>query len=38
MEFDRLGVFTYSDEENTSAYDLACSVPGRTSRTAPGVS
>jgi ribosomal protein S12 methylthiotransferase len=30
MEFDRLGVFTYSDEENTSAHDLADKVPGRT--------
>src|SRR5262249_26888109 len=30
MEFDRLGVFTYSDEENTSAYDLGGKVPART--------
>jgi ribosomal protein S12 methylthiotransferase len=30
MEFDRLGVFTYSDEENTTAYDLIGKVPART--------
>jgi ribosomal protein S12 methylthiotransferase len=30
MEFDRLGVFTYSDEENTTAYDLTGKVPART--------
>lgn len=27
MRFDRLGCFTYSHEENTSAYDLADDVP-----------
>jgi ribosomal protein S12 methylthiotransferase len=27
MEFDRLGVFAYSDEENTPAYDCAPKVP-----------
>ena len=27
MEFDRLGVFTYSHEENTSAYELEDDVP-----------
>ena len=26
MEFDRLGVFTYSDEDNTTAYDLTGKV------------
>src|SRR3989441_6915311 len=26
MEFDRVGVFTYSDEEGTPAYDLPCRV------------
>jgi len=30
VEFDRVGVFTYSDEEGTPAYDLANKVPGRT--------
>ena len=30
MEFDRLGVFTYSDEENTAAVDLAGKVPAAT--------
>lgn len=30
MEFDRLGVFTYSDEEDTSAYNLNPKVPART--------
>jgi ribosomal protein S12 methylthiotransferase len=30
MEFDRLGVFTYSHEENTTAYDLTGEVPART--------
>ena len=30
MEFDRLGVFTYSDEENTGAYELSEKVPART--------
>ena len=27
IEFDRVGVFTYSHEENTSAYDLADDIP-----------
>ncbi|MFD2921761.1 30S ribosomal protein S12 methylthiotransferase RimO [Terrimonas rubra] len=27
MRFDRVGIFTYSHEENTSAYDLADDVP-----------
>jgi len=30
VEFDRVGVFTYSDEEATPAYDLADKVPHRT--------
>lgn len=30
MEFDRLGVFTYSDEEDTIAYSLEAKVPART--------
>lgn len=30
MEFDRLGVFTYSDEEDTQAYELPGKVPRRT--------
>jgi ribosomal protein S12 methylthiotransferase len=30
MEFDRLGVFTYSHEENTTAYGLTGTVPART--------
>jgi ribosomal protein S12 methylthiotransferase len=30
MEFDRLGVFTYSDEEDTDAYDLADKIPADT--------
>lgn len=30
MEFDRLGVFTYSDEEDTRAYQLKSKVPART--------
>jgi len=30
MEFDRLGVFTYSDEEDTIAYALEPKVPART--------
>ncbi|MCA1579347.1 MAG: 30S ribosomal protein S12 methylthiotransferase RimO [Acidobacteria bacterium] len=30
VEFDRVGVFTYSDEEGTQAFDLANKVPGRT--------
>lgn len=29
VEFDRVGVFTYSDEEGTPAYDLPGKVPGR---------
>ena len=29
-EFDHLGVFTYSDEEGTTSYDLAGRVPART--------
>lgn len=29
VEFDRVGVFTYSDEEGTPAYELADKVPGR---------
>ncbi|HEX8650266.1 MAG TPA: 30S ribosomal protein S12 methylthiotransferase RimO [Pyrinomonadaceae bacterium] len=31
-EFDRVGVFTYSDEEGTPAYDLPDKVDGRTAR------
>ena len=30
VEFDRVGVFTYSDEEGTPAYDLSEKVPQRT--------
>jgi ribosomal protein S12 methylthiotransferase len=30
MEFDWVGAFTYSDEENTPAYDLTAKVPART--------
>jgi ribosomal protein S12 methylthiotransferase len=30
MEFDRLGVFAYSDEENTLSYELPEKVPART--------
>jgi ribosomal protein S12 methylthiotransferase len=30
MEFDRVGVFTYSDEEGTPAFDLREKVPSRT--------
>ena len=30
MEFDRLGVFTYSDEEDTLARELPAKVPART--------
>ena len=30
MEFDRLGVFTYSDEEDTTAFDLGQKVLART--------
>ncbi|HET9479409.1 MAG TPA: 30S ribosomal protein S12 methylthiotransferase RimO [Pyrinomonadaceae bacterium] len=29
VEFDRVGVFTYSDEEGTPAFDLPDKVPGR---------
>lgn len=29
VEFDRVGVFTYSDEEGTPAYELQDKVPGR---------
>jgi len=32
MEFDRLGVFTYSDEEDTIAYGLKPKVPARTAK------
>lgn len=32
IEFDRVGVFTYSDEEGTHGYDLADKVPARTMR------
>jgi ribosomal protein S12 methylthiotransferase len=28
IEFDRVGTFTYSHEENTSAYDLIDNIPG----------
>lgn len=27
IEFDRVGIFTYSHEENTTAYDLADDIP-----------
>ena len=30
VEFDRVGVFTYSDEEGTPAFDLTSKVPART--------
>jgi len=30
VEFDRVGVFTYSDEEGTPAFDLSEKVPSRT--------
>ncbi|MEJ2109648.1 MAG: 30S ribosomal protein S12 methylthiotransferase RimO [Acidobacteriota bacterium] len=30
MEFDRLGVFTYSDEEDTKAFVLPSKIPSRT--------
>src|SRR5213075_3002850 len=30
VEFDRVGVFTYSDEEGTPAYELSHKVPART--------
>ncbi len=32
VEFDRLGVFTYSDEEGTHGYELDGKVPARTMR------
>jgi len=32
MEFDRVGVFTYSDEEGTPAFDLPNKVDARTAR------
>ena len=32
VEFDRLGVFTYSDEEGTPAYDLPNKVDARTAK------
>jgi ribosomal protein S12 methylthiotransferase len=32
VEFDRVGVFTYSDEEGTPAFDLPGKVDGRTAR------
>src|ERR687884_410982 len=32
MEFDRVGVFTYSDEEGTPAFDLPDKVDARTAR------
>jgi ribosomal protein S12 methylthiotransferase len=32
MEFDRLGVFAYSDEEDTAAYELEGKVPSSTAR------
>lgn len=32
IEFDRLGVFTYSKEENTSGFDLGDPIPGSTKR------
>lgn len=32
MEFDRLGVFTYSAEEGTAAYDFTPKVSGRTAK------
>jgi ribosomal protein S12 methylthiotransferase len=32
VEFDRVGVFTYSDEEGTPAFDLPDKVDGRTAR------
>ncbi|MGE0102479.1 MAG: 30S ribosomal protein S12 methylthiotransferase RimO [Blastocatellales bacterium] len=33
VEFDRVGVFTYSDEEGTHGYDLDGKVPARTMKT-----
>ena len=35
VEFDHLGVFTYSHEEGTTAHDLADDVPGRHQRAPP---
>ena len=32
MEFDRMGVFTYSDEEDTPAFELRPKVPARTAK------
>ncbi|MFQ5673568.1 MAG: 30S ribosomal protein S12 methylthiotransferase RimO [Nitrospinales bacterium] len=32
IEFDHVGVFTYSDEEGTAAYDYPDRVPGKTAR------
>jgi ribosomal protein S12 methylthiotransferase len=32
VEFDRVGVFTYSREEDTAAYSLPCQVPERIKR------
>ncbi len=32
MRFDRLGIFTYSHEENTHAYNLVDDVPARTKK------
>ncbi|MGH9841029.1 MAG: 30S ribosomal protein S12 methylthiotransferase RimO [Blastocatellia bacterium] len=32
VEFDRVGVFTYSDEERTHGYELDAKVPARTMR------
>jgi ribosomal protein S12 methylthiotransferase len=36
IEFDRLGVFTYSDEEDTIACTLRAKVPDRTAEAPPG--
>ena len=36
IEFDRVGVFTYSREENTAAFDLPEQVPERVKRDAAG--
>ena len=32
MEFDRMGVFTYSDEEDTHAFGLSPKIPARTAK------
>jgi ribosomal protein S12 methylthiotransferase len=32
LRFDRLGIFTYSHEENTHAYNLVDDVPARTKK------